>query len=444
MCQEATREIQSSCFQPIICLYEKYRQKTDEYIQSCISRHSHVSCLHDLGVDINQSANYKCLLTDPFLVFTEKELEWLRLPTNVDSFSIPLEPATYFLMRISQQEMADIDLESDKSSKLNLTNIQNVIGYEHCCVIFGTPGAGKTTLARWITLMTARAFSQILNENLSSEINEVRLPILVHLSEVVQILELHSNWTLLDCLGHLIWYENGITNNFTDQKTFTHDYICQQHSIIILDGLDEIIDISARNRIIELIYEFIQAYVLNNDTAFYQTMTEVSSNDDKLGKVSGNQLIILSRWFAGFKDTLIGKIPCYTFTPLSFDNATQFIHRWFREIAIKLSLQNSISSLTVGVINADNWDRIAKELIESLTTQVVFQQLVSNSSLLAAICGLVTIKALINPFSLLDKRIVFYHFTSALILHRVWKMPKNSTIVTEKEFECLLILPLVS
>jgi len=341
-------------------------------------------------------------------------------------------------MRIPEG-MDEVDLDSDKSSKLVLMDIQEVIRYERCCVIFGKPGIGKTTLARWIILENTRTFSRMSNEDSSIEINEVRLPIFVRLDEIAQILELHPNWTLLDCLCHLTWFEKGIIINGEDQKNFARDYICQQHSMIILDGLDEIIDTSSQNRIIDLIYQFIQTYVLNTHTTFYQTATNISSNDNKLSKVSGNQLIITSRWFANVKNSQIEKIPCYSLRSLSFDDATRFIERWFQEIAIQLPTQSNMISLTTGEINVDNWHRKAKELIKNFTIQADLQQLTSNSTLLAAICGLVTVQTLVNPFSPISKRVVFYHFTSTLMLHRSWKNLKSSAILTEKEIECLLI-----
>ena len=66
------------------------------------------------------------------------------------------------------------------------------------------------------------------------------------------------------------------------------------------------------------------------------------------------------------------------------------------------------------------------------------QQLTSNTSLLAAICSFVTVRTLVNPASLPIKRIVFYHFASALLLHRIWRKFYRFAILTEKEFDFFL------
>ena len=340
---KATREIQYSISQPIRVLYEAYKQSTYQYVQLCLSLHSNLLCLHDLGLGAVENFPFKDWLMDPFDAFMPNELEWLRDSTHVNSLSIPIEPAARFLLSCSQKDMDDVDFNSD--NPFNLIDIQEVICREQCCIIFGKPGIGKTTLARWITLMSAQAFIGVLKEESSIEINTVRLPILVHLGQITQILQLHSDWTLLDCLCCLAQFEKEIVINDVDQQAFVRDYICQQHAMIILDGLDEIINTHEEYRIIKLIHQFILAYVPNSYTALHQATTEVSSDDDKSRRVSGNQLIITSCWYGCFSKYL-AEIPCYTLKPLSFGEATSFIDRWFRRIARQLPKSSNNSSLT--------------------------------------------------------------------------------------------------
>lgn len=419
---KAPREIQHSFSQPIKVLYETYRQSTDQYLQLCLSVHSNLLCLYDLGVGAVENFPFKDWLLNPFDAFTPNELEWLRDLANVNSLSIPIEPAVRFLLPFSQKDMDDVVFNSDNSS--NLIGIQEVICREQCCFIFGKPGTGKTVLARWITFMNAQAFIGVLKNGSSTEANAVRLPILVHLIQIAQILQLHSDWTLLDCLCCLVQFGKEITISDVDQKAFVRDYICQQHAIIILDGLDEIIDMNEQHQIIKLIYQFILTYIPNGN--------------NKSSRVNGNQLFITSCWYVGCTNNRLAEIPCYILKTLSFDDATSFIDRWFRQIAKQLPEPSINSSLTAEDIAVNSWYCKAKELIKTLSVETELQQLTSNSSLLAAICSLVTVRTLVNPASLPIKRVVFYHFTSALLLHRAWRKFSYYNTVTEREFELFL------
>lgn len=131
-------------------------------------------------------------------------------------------------------------------------------------VIIGDPGSGKTTLLAYLTLTYARANKggiELMRERLSLQEAD-HLPILLPLRDLGQ--HLHQNASnpgsdgsalLLDYL-----YEYYEAQNINLPEEFFTPPLESGKAIVLLDGMDEVADITLRQRVARLIEKFAARY----------------------------------------------------------------------------------------------------------------------------------------------------------------------------------------
>ncbi len=128
-------------------------------------------------------------------------------------------------------------------------------------VLLGDPGAGKTTLLRFLALfgqsesLQRRYTKNYLSKEYSFERDE-RLPILVTLRRYADTLKINDTLSLLDYIS-----EN-IAADFSTivPSEFLEYYLESGQTILLFDGLDELPDLSFKNKIRKRIHNFSETY----------------------------------------------------------------------------------------------------------------------------------------------------------------------------------------
>jgi formylglycine-generating enzyme required for sulfatase activity len=133
-------------------------------------------------------------------------------------------------------------------------------------VVVGDPGSGKTTLLRYLALTFARALAGetgLVQQRL--ELAEQRLPILLPLREFARYLTSHHPDPSLDGPKLLLDY---LRTYFANQdialpERFFAERLQAGECAVLLDGVDEVADPAARQRIARIIERFTIAYPAN-------------------------------------------------------------------------------------------------------------------------------------------------------------------------------------
>jgi formylglycine-generating enzyme required for sulfatase activity len=141
--------------------------------------------------------------------------------------------------------------------------VQEALAAHPRLVVIGDPGCGKTTLLRYLALTFARDLAGeagLVRERL--QLDEGRLPILLPLRDFARHLQrdhadagVDGPALLLDYLGE--YFAN---QDIALPERFLADRLAQGECAVLLDGVDEVADVPARNRIARIVERFTVAY----------------------------------------------------------------------------------------------------------------------------------------------------------------------------------------
>jgi hypothetical protein len=238
---------------------------------------------------------------------------------------------------------------------------------ERRLVILGDPGSGKTTIARWLSLVMAKALvsqqdrvevptSQVdpeaFHDNLPFLLGPPRLPVLVRVAEFAAARrERHEQGerppTLTEFLGQHTWlnsvpmWDEGAPGRRGEPippavlNGLIRTYLERGQALVILDGLDEIPASSHRDEIVEEVDAFARRWV----RARYQI--EVNQfGPDRIATVradsalteGGNQLIVTSRIAGYHAAPLRGDLTHVTVEPMSLAAVHHFFETWMQAV----------------------------------------------------------------------------------------------------------------
>ncbi|CAF3892123.1 unnamed protein product, partial [Rotaria sp. Silwood1] len=291
-------------------------------------------------------------------LFTLEDQEWLD--QNSDIFDLFCNQVTVSSLKSCNNEIVDIN---------ELENIQKSI------LIVGDPGSGKTTMLRWFLWTNANKFNSVLSETYSN--TKVRLPILINLNDLV---DLNLSASIFDFLCQ------STAHGDNRQAKFIADYVNFGHTLILLDGFDQINDLQKRKQILMFVHQFVM----------------MNSKE--------NQLIMTSCTLQPILDELF---IYYNLELFSFDKVCYFIDNWWNNHCTKIrNIQNENGN--------DRWKRQAHELKVLLTQDDGLKQLSSNPLLLSTMCQLATLKMIVGATP--RKRIFYYHISVLVMLARVQSM----------------------
>jgi predicted NACHT family NTPase len=172
--------------------------------------------------------------------------------------------------------------------------------------LLGLPGAGKTTLTSFLTLQFALATlnkAETVIDRQGQSYGATRLPICVRVSEYSRALKQNAALKLGEFLPQPFIKQTGLTH----VAALFQQTLAEGNGLVLLDGLDEIIEATERSHIRREIEEFIAAHSVTN---------------------AGNRFIITSRIAGYAKASLRSDYTHLTLAPLELAEIERFVNRW--------------------------------------------------------------------------------------------------------------------
>jgi len=264
--------------------------------------------------------------------------------------------------------------QQQRGVRVKRQTISEILARDLACVILGDPGAGKTTILRYVAL----AFAEGQAER-RLELKRQRLPILVPLASYEAALRRDDSMSLGVYLSWHYEHEHGLK----DILPLFEYYLSRGEAIVLLDGLDEVVTQEVRTFIARRVKIF----------------ADVATNH-------GNQIVVTSR-IVGYREApLPGHLPHYTVLRFNWEEIEQFTKRWCQTYEIWLANEDSEEIRRKGLTQS-------RQLMEAIHSHPGIRSLAANPLLL-------TILALIHrqEKKLPHRRVELYEVYARTLIER--------------------------
>ncbi|WP_448544288.1 NACHT domain-containing protein, partial [Roseiflexus sp.] len=303
----------------------------------------YVALKADASNAAERRANWQQFLAD--LAAHEQELTSQMLDDRV---CVGLDPMDLTLALRNRARAERGDYLALAARRIDLGEL---IGQERWTVLLGDPGAGKTTLIRWLALRFAQAMldgaaqvtapaDQVRADLEEDETTPVvlgppRLPVPVRLADYAAARWIENRDTglsLFDYLGSHRWQGRLLHPDPAVGRAIAQDAIRNGRALILLDGLDEIAERHRRQELVDAIVEFVRAWVRTPDTNLcaadphYRAVPE--RHQEQPRQRGGNQVLITSRPIGYYQAPLPAPLPHYTVEEMSEPAIARFCRTW--------------------------------------------------------------------------------------------------------------------
>lgn len=248
-------------------------------------------------------------------------------------------------------------------------HLAEIVRRHRWLILLGDPGSGKSTLCRWLALQTAQALqdqkAQVLvpagylrptkNEDPATPeaLGPARLPLFIRLADYVAY-----RWppdgperppALADYIGQAA--QNLLTAD-PALSTIVADYRDKGRLLYLLDGLDEVTNLTQRQALVVEIEDLIRHYLPDSQgrcplDATYHPLLDSRADSPQWG---GNQIIITSRIVGYHLRSLHANLPHFIIQPMEDEAVRRFCHNW----AIATNLPDQAAFLTQSMLEHPN------------------------------------------------------------------------------------------
>jgi energy-coupling factor transporter ATP-binding protein EcfA2 len=164
-------------------------------------------------------------------------------------------------------------------------------------VIVGAPGSGKTTLLKHLALTFV---SQKKRRSLSRSLRHAyRLPFLLFLREHTKDIHTNQNFSLIDAIQNtLSRWDRSVPEGWVRRQ------LNKDTCLILLDGLDEVADVTRREEVVKWVQQQMQTY-------------------------ASNRFLVSSRPF-GYRSNPLSGVMLLEVRPFTFEQIRRFVQNWYR------------------------------------------------------------------------------------------------------------------
>ncbi len=285
------------------------------------------------------------------------KLEEVYFPLHVGREPEPTPADRRLLTREVEEVMARPDLSPDRKEDLREQLMTRYLGRpevrpaerlplweavrEHDrLVILGDPGTGKSTLLRYLALRFAKAMQEGLTE--LAALGTVRLPIYVRIAEFAAARREKPGLSLAAYLSDYLSQGPDASEAPGPLWELWHRSLLEGRCLVLLDGLDEVIDPGDRIQIGHCIERFVETFASSPpglspeersggqrvNAACALTGGRLIIGDQASSVSSGNRFIITSRQAGYHLAPLTGEFVHCTLRGLKADEIRPFLEHW--------------------------------------------------------------------------------------------------------------------
>ena len=295
-----------------------------------------------------------------------------------------------------------MEMSAEPASQQRVTKMMDVaeaVRQREYGVILGDPGAGKTTLLRYLARHFAIAHREgrsTVTGGMDEDLGGARLPILFRIADFAEKLGVEPELGLVEYLRRFYrQWEGGCGADEGDavaqlllSKMATGD------CLLLLDGLDEVLDGENRGRVVRAIDRLVSEY-------------------------ASNKFVITSR-IAGYQEAALGsRFREFTITPMGNEQIKNFLGRWCLAIEVAQRPEAETS------LHERDAAREASGIFHAIETKPGVKRFAANPLLL-------TILALIhrNGTQMPQRRVELYALATKTLIED-WQLGRNVVYGTQ-------------